>query len=105
MGIPRRPSSPIGNKPARLRTDSDGSVVVLMNDDGSFVVTTANPTGVVQFHPFAQDTTPRAIATPVQAVAPACCRVCSSGKACGNSCISRDKQCHQPRGCACDAKP
>lgn len=31
-----------------------------------------------------------------------CCKVCSKGKACGNSCIARDKQCHQPRGCACD---
>jgi hypothetical protein len=31
-----------------------------------------------------------------------CCMVCSKGKACGNSCISRSKQCHQPPGCACD---
>lgn len=32
----------------------------------------------------------------------ACCKVCSKGKACGNSCIARNKTCHQPRGCACD---
>ena len=32
----------------------------------------------------------------------ACCKVCHAGKACGNSCISRDKECHQPRGCTCD---
>jgi hypothetical protein len=32
----------------------------------------------------------------------ACCRVCTAGKACGNSCIARDKECHQPPGCACD---
>jgi hypothetical protein len=31
-----------------------------------------------------------------------CCKVCHAGKACGNSCISRDKTCHQPPGCACD---
>lgn len=31
-----------------------------------------------------------------------CCRVCSKGKACGNSCINRSRTCHQPRGCACD---
>lgn len=31
-----------------------------------------------------------------------CCRMCSKGKACGNSCISRSNTCHQPRGCACD---
>lgn len=37
-------------------------------------------------------------------VAASCCKICSKGKACGNSCISRSKQCHQPRGCACDAQ-
>jgi len=31
-----------------------------------------------------------------------CCKVCTKGKACGNSCIAQDKQCHQPPGCACD---
>ncbi len=31
-----------------------------------------------------------------------CCKICTVGKACGNSCISRDYQCHQPPGCACD---
>nr|WP_317893691.1 hypothetical protein [uncultured Sphingomonas sp.] len=36
------------------------------------------------------------------AAAAACCKVCSKGKACGNSCIARNKTCHQPRGCACD---
>lgn len=33
---------------------------------------------------------------------PRCCVVCSKGQACGNSCISRSKQCHKPPGCACD---
>jgi len=31
-----------------------------------------------------------------------CCRVCHQGQACGNSCISRTRCCHQPPGCACD---
>jgi hypothetical protein len=31
-----------------------------------------------------------------------CCKVCSVGKACGNTCISRDKICHVGQGCACD---
>jgi len=31
-----------------------------------------------------------------------CCKVCSVGKACGNTCISRDKTCHVGPGCACD---
>lgn len=31
-----------------------------------------------------------------------CCKVCRKGKACGDSCIARDKECRQPPGCACD---
>lgn len=31
-----------------------------------------------------------------------CCKVCKAGKACGDSCISRDKTCHKGDGCACD---
>lgn len=31
-----------------------------------------------------------------------CCKVCSKGKACGDSCISRSKVCHKGPGCACD---
>jgi beta-lactamase superfamily II metal-dependent hydrolase len=87
------------------RTDRDGGVIILANDDGSFVVTTdhSDPQGVVRFHPFAQDSAPPARAVPV--ISPACCRTCTTGKACGNSCISRDRQCHQPAGCACNAKP
>ncbi|MCR8547138.1 hypothetical protein M4578_04820 [Salipiger sp. P9] len=32
----------------------------------------------------------------------ACCKLCRKGKACGDSCISRDKVCHKAPGCACD---
>lgn len=31
-----------------------------------------------------------------------CCRVCTTGKACGDSCISRDSTCHIGAGCACN---
>lgn len=31
-----------------------------------------------------------------------CCKTCTVGKACGNTCISRDKTCHVGSGCACD---
>ena len=31
-----------------------------------------------------------------------CCRVCTTGKACGNSCINARLNCHKGRGCACD---
>jgi hypothetical protein len=38
----------------------------------------------------------------VSLIPAACCKTCSKGKACGDSCISRDKQCHKGVGCACD---
>lgn len=31
-----------------------------------------------------------------------CCKICKAGKACGDTCISRDKECHKVGGCACD---
>lgn len=32
----------------------------------------------------------------------ACCKVCHKGKACGDSCIARDRKCTKGKGCACD---
>lgn len=32
-----------------------------------------------------------------------CCKYCSKGKACGDSCISRSYTCHKAPGCACDS--
>lgn len=32
-----------------------------------------------------------------------CCKTCRKGKACGDSCIPRDHDCHEPPGCACNA--
>lgn len=32
----------------------------------------------------------------------ACCKICTKGKACGDTCISQDKICHVGPGCACD---
>lgn len=33
-----------------------------------------------------------------------CCKICSKGKACGDSCISRSYACRKAKGCACDSK-
>jgi hypothetical protein len=33
-----------------------------------------------------------------------CCRICQTGKACGDSCISESYTCSQPAGCACDVE-
>jgi hypothetical protein len=32
-----------------------------------------------------------------------CCKVCSAGQACGDSCISHSSTCHAAPGCACHA--
>ena len=37
------------------------------------------------------------------APAPACCRRCTTGRACGNSCISASRNCNVGPGCACNA--
>jgi hypothetical protein len=31
-----------------------------------------------------------------------CCKVCRKGKACGDTCIARERSCQVPPGCACD---
>lgn len=35
------------------------------------------------------------------AVAQSCCKVCTSGKPCGNTCIAVQDTCHVGPGCAC----
>lgn len=39
---------------------------------------------------------------PPEAIYAGCCKHCSKGKACGDSCISRSKSCNKGPGCACD---
>ena len=53
---------------------------------------TPHPTPTQTFTP-----KPTVLATPGSQ----CCKHCSAGKPCGNSCISRNNTCHQPPGCAC----
>lgn len=38
------------------------------------------------------------------AYAQSCCKVCKAGKACGNSCIAKDRACTKGKGCACNAE-
>jgi hypothetical protein len=67
-----------------------------------------NPTDVVRVTLFDQARPdnrllrPRVIASSAHStpVALSCCTVCSVGKACGNTCISRDKTCHVGPRCA-----
>ena len=58
----------------------------------------------------ASPTPPPATATPVPAnptaspvpTSSTCCKICTTGKACGDSCISKNDTCHKPPGCACN---
>ena len=45
---------------------------------------------------------PDSLLVPVERLSRTCCKTCRTGQACGNSCISRNKTCRQPPGCACD---
>lgn len=39
---------------------------------------------------------------PTPAATGACCKICTTGRACGDSCISASYTCHKPTGCACN---
>lgn len=42
--------------------------------------------------------------TPGECIPPErCCKICRTGKACGDTCISQTSTCHVGRGCACNA--
>lgn len=66
---------------------------------------TASPTPIPTVRPTPRRTptpTARPSPRPTPDPEPQCCRVCRTGKACGDSCISRDKTCHTSGGCACN---
>jgi beta-lactamase superfamily II metal-dependent hydrolase len=87
-----------------LRTDQSGDIVVAVAEDGSYRITTGAGTANRARAPPAASRAPAA-AAPRDSAPAACCRVCRTGKACGNSCIARSRTCHQPPGCACDGRP
>lgn len=43
------------------------------------------------------------VTAPPPAQSGSCCKYCSVGKACGNTCIQRSDTCHASGGCACDS--
>lgn len=80
------------------RTDRDGTIIVTARQNGSFDVSRMVATADAPATPVAP--APPAATAPTRS----CCKVCNTGKACGNSCINRNYQCRQPPGCACDAR-
>ena len=91
---------------ARLRrTDAEGTISIVANMDGTFVDTPERlaTTRIARSRPFLEDDGVTARAPSLGANA--CCKICTRGKACGNSCINANYTCRQPPGCACDARP
>lgn len=43
--------------------------------------------------------TPTAVAESAE-----CCKTCTKGKACGDTCIEKADECHVPSGCACNGR-
>src|SRR5882762_1670909 len=82
------------------RTDQDGAVIIEAKRDGSYIVLNEY-SGPMEVAPAPTARQNDSSSEPTRA----CCRVCTRGKACGNSCINRAYQCRQPAGCACDARP
>ena len=56
-------------------------------------VPTATPTRLFELSP---------TLAPLPLFSPSCCKYCSKGKACGDTCISRSYTCHVGLGCACN---
>jgi hypothetical protein len=79
---------------------SNGANAIVEWDQGTQSFQITGRTGSVQ--PPSPSPSPRATPRPTPRPGPVCCRVCTTGKACGNSCISRSFTCHQPPGCACN---
>lgn len=68
--------------------------------------TTSNPTHLVFMMPQVSRQFLHSLGVAVSPIstpsAQYCCKTCTVGKACGNTCISREKTCHVGPGCACD---
>jgi beta-lactamase superfamily II metal-dependent hydrolase len=88
-----------------LRTDIEGTILILANKDGTFVAGAEQLATATAAEPQREGIDRPRARKPVESPGNACCKICTIGKACGNSCISRTYVCRQPPGCACDSHP
>lgn len=82
---------------SHVLTTSRGTFVGRWNAESSPGFTPIRPTTPTPSPRPPTTATPTATQTPVP-----CCRVCTTGKACGDSCIAENLNCNQPPGCACN---
>lgn len=74
-----------------------------MRGIGLFVLMLSAPSFAVDYTPWPDrppDKTPQ-IEWARQAQGQACCKHCTKGQPCGNTCISAKSKCKSPPGCAC----
>jgi hypothetical protein len=97
---------PVSDARVRAVVPRDTSVEVNLCADGWCHVTFHDISGFARDSMFAAPPLRALPEAPTSSPPPAqprsCCRVCTTGKACGNSCISRRYTCRQPAGCACN---
>lgn len=86
-----------------LRTDKAGDVIILVDPHGCYEVRTTRDAvrSAPRFAPDAPTQRPPTVPPARTPRASSCCRVCRSGKPCGDSCISRNHVCRKQGGCAC----
>lgn len=83
-------------------TARDGTVTLVTTGDGTFTRVEEAGVPLADVQPSPAPSEPAAgPGTPV--TAQDCCRVCKSGKPCGDSCIAATSTCSRPPGCACAA--
>lgn len=95
-----------------LRTDRDGDVIFTVEPSGRYQTRTGRggalpPASRAEPTPARRSPAPRSAEPARRTNAPpararSCCRICTTGQACGDGCISRRYTCRRPPGCACD---
>ena len=99
----------VGSTAAAGSRSSIGGTIIFTGQgtsNGAFVGQEASRKRCLEFALGAPEPVPDPVPTPdpPDCTPPgSCCRICSTGKACGDTCISRSFTCRRPRGCACNA--
>jgi hypothetical protein len=80
-----------------------GGAPLIERSDTSLTIIATPRSSVPQAAPLVQQSTTSVSADGSCTPADQCCKVCSKGKACGNTCISASYECHVGPGCACNS--
>ncbi len=75
----------------------------LDGDDDGIACEALAPSDPTEVAPFTSTDAPEPTIESSTLSTGGCCKYCSTGKACGDSCISRSYTCHKAPGCACDS--